>query len=551
MLASALRSLVVAEFRGNKEESLYSVLLDSPLDGAGSGARAAALAWDTLGQRLVLAVTGAQRGDRLSFIRWDGREERVALPPGTGVNDLSVSCRLEEGSAWAVAACSDGALRFVDAASTGGAPKVSRTVQGHGVASTAVQLSPSMSCVASGSSSGRVVVQPFAGMEHMEPTPLPDLAKDRDPCPITSLRFSPLKRETLAGCDAGGCIQVWDVAAFRHACRFATAHRGAARSISFSNHNDALLISTGDDSQLIFWDVNQGCQIREVAVETALASLSYHVDGFLLAAGTCSGSVLLFDLRMLTSKTSPAMPVARIPSREERPGTLRALEFAPGEVVVPLATAAAPPRRPVLAAPPGASDVAGCAGDAEEEALNHPPTAASIQNMLNRLSSRGGAAGAGFSAPAAGALNATCSQPTPTLVAGVVSAGTAAGAAAAVPPSVGLGTAACPRQLAVSSAAGQRQDADRPEAAAVPLQNMLVTDSLAEPSHSVPAAGPSASCGSREATGGHAAELRSLMNELRQELRREVQDTQFLLLEQNFRLHAELRRDVEALRAEV
>jgi len=48
-----------------------------------------------------------------------------------------------------------------------------------------------------------------------------------------------------------------------------------------------------------------------------------------------------------------------------------------------------------------------------------------------------------------------------------------------------------------------------------------------------------------------AAALRPLLSDLRQELLREVHDSQVALLEQAFRLHADLRRDVEELRSEV
>merc|ERR1712107_901986 len=45
--------------------------------------------------------------------------------------------------------------------------------------------------------------------------------------------------------------------------------------------------------------------------------------------------------------------------------------------------------------------------------------------------------------------------------------------------------------------------------------------------------------------------LRPMLDGMREEMRREVQEAQCALLEQSFRLNAELRRDVEELRAEV
>ncbi|CAE8647031.1 unnamed protein product, partial [Polarella glacialis] len=54
-----------------------------------------------------------------------------------------------------------------------------------------------------------------------------------------------------------------------------------------------------DDAQLTFWDVQNCRQIQQVGVEAGVSCLSYHSGGYLLAAGTCEGSVLIFDLRML------------------------------------------------------------------------------------------------------------------------------------------------------------------------------------------------------------------------------------------------------------
>lgn len=55
--------------------------------------------------------------------------------------------------------------------------------------------------------------------------------------------------------------------------------------------------------------------------------------------------------------------------------------------------------------------------------------------------------------------------------------------------------------------------------------------------------------------GGHVSDiveaLRPLFLEMRAEISREVQESQCAIMEQNFRLHAELRKDVEELRAEV
>lgn len=350
MLASGLRSLLLADLGGPDglggsgagAAKAYSpeVFFEVPLDGGA----AVALDWDLLSERLAVAITGGTGfGDKITFVPVTGDDlppEDVVLPAGAGVTDVSVSCREEDDVVFAAAACTDGALRLIDA-SPGAPPSIVRTAYSHGVAATAVRLSPDGRVVASGSASGHVVVQPFSGSPGASPLPGISRAEERDVA-VTGLRYSLLRPDALAACDSVGHLQVWDARALRHLHRFPRAHTSAVRAISFSAQNSDLLISGGDDARLVFWDVNSGAQIREVAVESELCSLSYHADGYLLAAGTVDGMALVFDLRMLASKsTATAEPVVRWdahlgePAQQHRrggplpPTALRAIAFAP------------------------------------------------------------------------------------------------------------------------------------------------------------------------------------------------------------------------------
>lgn len=506
MLATALRRLVVAESdggdgrpasRGEAQGGVASnVLLDVPLQGT-----ATALDWDSLYGRVAVAVSGAAigQGDRVSFLppQAVGEEEEqaldspelcctpveYALPGRAGVNDLSVCCLPEECSSLVALGCSDGALRLLDASKGAGELTVVRTAYSHGVAATAVRLSHDGRHVASGSASGHVVVQPFNGTAGASPLPVLSREKDRESA-ITSLRYSTLRTETLAACDSGGNLQVWDARALRHVCRFPRAHTSAVRGISFSAQNSDLLISGGDDAQMVFWDVSSGSQIREVNVEAGLVSLSYHSDGYLLAAGTCDGLALIFDLRMLASKSQPAIPVRRVTTHQQqwqRPGagdsSLRALGFAPPGIdpagirraasLLPPAAVSPPPLGTSTPTPGGAvsprgGGARGGAGTApastapfgipqgkspEEtlralaaaaakaptsseasggEAGSGVPTAATLQAMMNRLSTRPDWRGAGDTSTASAAGGSTVPSRQ-------VSRGTESGPATAAP----------------------------------------------------------------------------------------------------------------------
>ncbi|CAE7458561.1 Nedd1, partial [Symbiodinium necroappetens] len=260
---------------------------------------------------------------------------------------------------------------------------VVRSCYFHGVAATAVAISHGAPQIASGSSSGHVVLQPFHGTQG--PTPLPGLLDAESP--IESLCYSSLRQELLAASDSSGSLQIWDATALRHVCRFAGAHRGPARGLSFSTQNSDLLISGGRDAALVFWDVRNSRQIQEVSVEAGITSLSYHSGGYLLATGTCDGTILIFDLRSLVSKKQPADPVQRYESQDK--GALAALAFAPdasegGSVTLRpkvVASAASP-------AISGASQTALRASADEFHEDNVAQSFASIDSLMDRLSKR-------------------------------------------------------------------------------------------------------------------------------------------------------------------
>ncbi|CAJ1374419.1 unnamed protein product [Effrenium voratum] len=301
MLATALRSLILVECEGSDgsagHDASPAIVAEFPLEGL-----ATSLGWDVLSQRIVVAVSGAA-SDRLCFC--DAGEEsveEVPLPAGAQAMALSFFADPERRKSWAAVACSDGALRLVDASPMRTASVV-RSCYSHGVAATAVAISRDGKSLASGSSSGHVVLQPFHGGG---PTPLPGLL-EADEAGIEALCYSSLRQEILASSDQLGNLQVWDAQALRHSCRFLGAHRGSVRGLSFSTQNSDLLISGGDDAELIFWDVKNSKQIQQVSVESGITSLSYHSGGYLLASGMEDGAVLIFDLRGLQEAACGAL----------------------------------------------------------------------------------------------------------------------------------------------------------------------------------------------------------------------------------------------------
>merc|ERR1712137_489896 len=327
-------------------------------------------------------------------------------------------------------------------------------------------------------------------------------------------------------------------------------HRKSARSIAFSSHNDALMISVGEDARLIFWDVPDSRQIREVNTESPLSSVSYHADGYLLAAGTSDGVVLIYDLRMLVSKSQPALPLHRLKMHQEHGGgNLEALAFAPlgfshGRSLRPaLSSTLAGPTRTSERLSDKLHKDRGEIGGASREASAHSfrggladastgPTPASMHSMMNRLSSRASVA---VSRSKDGDMNTSAVPPL------------------TKPPPLSSSPCFMPRTGPLSGkdvhatsvvTPSEQLDADRHwdrHGDTTPNRKSSTTRSEVNLCN-----------GSGDASAQSVAEaLQPFLRELQNQLCNEIREAHYASLEQNFRLHAELRQDVDELRTEV
>ncbi|CAE6937284.1 Nedd1 [Symbiodinium sp. CCMP2592] len=562
MLASASRSLVVLECDGSDgssspqvgDEPTYPILhSELPLEG-----KAKSLAWDTVGKRVVVAVgsTSEPQADRLCLCETLGDEslvEYVSLPAGAKATGLSFYAE-EKRKAWVAVSCTDGAVRLIDASPERTASVV-RSCYSHGVAATAVAISAHGGQLASGSSSGHVVLQPFHGTQG--PTPLPGLLDTESP--IESLCYSSLRQELLAASDSSGSLQIWDATALRHVCRFAGAHRGPARGLSFSTQNSDLLISGGQDAELVFWDVKNSRQIQEVSVEAGISSLSYHSGGYLLATGTCEGTILVFDLRMLVSKKQPADPVQRYESPDK--GALVALAFAPDLYSEGLGATLRPKviTSTAISGNPQTAQAQVWASAAAEELHedNVAQSFASIDSLMDRLSKRA-TAQAKPDVERVSAAEVSASRRTSSAAPGVTVQVEAKGVVPPL-PNTGIGSRnssgsvskeETPIESRRSSQQVSRYSIASPgeDAAAAPSPWWKgAEEAKTTPTRSIPQAlsAPSPS------PAALAEALRPLLAELKKDFSRQVQEAQCAVMEQNFRLHTELRKDLDSLRAEV
>eukprot|EP00438_Fugacium_kawagutii_P035255 Skav227214 [mRNA] locus=scaffold2048:377373:380557:- [translate_table: standard] len=157
--------------------------------------------------------------------------------------DAGDAC-VDRRKSWVAVACSDGAVRLVDT-SPQRAASVVRTSYAHGVEATAAAISWKWTDSIAWHL-GKVVAEVADGRCMLE----------ADEAAIEALCYSSLRQEPAGpGSPPFLWTGVWDAGALRHSCRFPLAHRGPARGLSFSTQNSDLLITGGNDAELIFWDV--------------------------------------------------------------------------------------------------------------------------------------------------------------------------------------------------------------------------------------------------------------------------------------------------------
>lgn len=97
-------------------------------------------------------------------------------------------------------------------------------------------------------------------------------------------------------CDDGS-VELWDIhkRVLQHS--FIKAHTLNCTSLTFSAVNQMLLCSGGLDKKMMFYDTMDKRIVKQVICSGPLTSLSFHSDGYTIAAGTFYGTILLFDLR--------------------------------------------------------------------------------------------------------------------------------------------------------------------------------------------------------------------------------------------------------------
>nr|OQO23804.1 hypothetical protein B0A51_08162 [Rachicladosporium sp. CCFEE 5018] len=84
-------------------------------------------------------------------------------------------------------------------------------------------------------------------------------------------------------------------------------HAGAATAVAAHPCGD-ILASVGVDKSYVLYDVQRGSVLTQVYTDSELTTVTFHPDGHLLALGTSSGSIKLYDVK--TSQIAHTFPAA-------------------------------------------------------------------------------------------------------------------------------------------------------------------------------------------------------------------------------------------------
>ncbi|MBN3311737.1 NEDD1 protein, partial [Atractosteus spatula] len=173
--------------------------------------------------------------------------------------------------------------------------KLHRSLKDHKEEVTCVAFNGSDSYIASGSTSGEIIL-------HSITTNLSSKPFGHGPNqPIHDLKYSYFKKSLLGSVSDSGSVVLWDANTQKDQHTFEGAHKAPASGLAFSPANELLFVTVGLDKKIICYDTSSKIVLRSLRVESPLTAIDFMPDGAVLAVGSSQGKVYLYDLRMLTS----------------------------------------------------------------------------------------------------------------------------------------------------------------------------------------------------------------------------------------------------------
>ncbi|KAL6106159.1 nedd1 [Pungitius sinensis] len=175
--------------------------------------------------------------------------------------------------------------------------RLHRTLKDHKEEVTCVSFNANDSYVASGSTSGDLVL-------HSLTTNLSSKAFGHGSNqPIRALRLSALRRSLMGSVSDSGTVVLWDANTQKELHVFDGAHKAPGSGLAFSPASELLVVSVGLDKKIVCYDTTSKIVLRSIRVESPLTSVDFTPDGTGLVVGSTQGKIYQYDLRNSSAPT--------------------------------------------------------------------------------------------------------------------------------------------------------------------------------------------------------------------------------------------------------
>ncbi|XP_022617325.1 protein NEDD1 [Seriola dumerili] len=175
--------------------------------------------------------------------------------------------------------------------------RLHRSLKDHKEEVTCVSFNANDSCIASGSTSGDLVL-------HSLTTNLSSKAFGHGSNqPVHDLRLSALKRSLLGSVSDSGTVVLWDSNTQKELHVFDSAHKAPGSGLAFSPASELLVVSVGLDKKIVCYDTASKIVLRSIRTDTPLTSVDFTLDGTGLVVGSTQGKIYQYDLRNSSAPT--------------------------------------------------------------------------------------------------------------------------------------------------------------------------------------------------------------------------------------------------------
>lgn len=175
--------------------------------------------------------------------------------------------------------------------------RLHRSLQEHKEEVTCVSFNANDSHIASGSTSGELVLHSL--IPNVSSAPFGHGSNQ----PIHDLRMSMMRRSLLGSVSDSGTVVLWDSNTQKEIHIFESAHKAPGSGLAFSPASELLVVSVGLDKKIICYDTASKIVVRAIRVDSPLTAVDFTPDGTGLVVGSTQGKIYQYDLRNSSAPT--------------------------------------------------------------------------------------------------------------------------------------------------------------------------------------------------------------------------------------------------------